>query len=299
MAITVQTLFTDPEPEPEGGPITPAERDLAGPILKDILDQSPGFEAQLREAMAKERMAKHAEAESEEATKAAKDAVTDTATTRHGVDPGSEHELSPVFAGVIAVMLALVDAVPSYFGAQAFGLDQAATVIITALLMAALGAAMWLLALFSARGRRRARLSVEIVVGIGLVVMMVLRAQFLAATSGGSPASALLQALALTSMSGGLVAVGYIVLEHRKPKVVATAERTGGQRQAVAVEAIATAKRLRAGADDARRGLDNYLVPHALKVDPPEGLDHHRFVAALRAVIRGLVVGQEDATGSV
>ena len=41
MAITVQTLFPGPdeEPEPEGGPITPAERDLAGPVLKQIFEE--------------------------------------------------------------------------------------------------------------------------------------------------------------------------------------------------------------------------------------------------------------------
>jgi hypothetical protein len=294
MAVTVQSLFPDPDPGPEGGPITPTERDLAGPVLKQILSDSPGFEVQFRETMAKEQVAQRAEAESEKATKAAKDAAADTATARHGSDPMSEHELSRVLALEIAVGLSLVDAVPSYFTAQGFGLDQTATVIITVLLVAALASAMWLMALFTTKGRRHARRVVEIIVGIGLVVVTILRAQYLTATSGGSPAEALLQAVVLTAMSGGLVAMGYIVLEHRKPKVVATAERTGSQRDATAVENADTAKRLRASADDARRGLDNYIVPYALKSDPPAGLDHHRFVDALRAVVRALVVGQDD-----
>jgi hypothetical protein len=232
--------------------------------------------------------------------KAAKDAATDTATVRHGSDsePGLDQELSRTLASVIAVLLAGVDAVPSYFTAQAFGLDQTATLVITMLLVAALGAVMWLLSLFSARRQARAGWIVEVVLGIGLVMMMILRAQFLAATSGSSPATALMQAGALTAMTGGLVAVGYIVLERRKPKVVAVAERTGGQRRVTAAETTTVAKRLRANADDARRGLDNYIVPHALKTNPPEGLDHHRFVAALRAVVLDLLVGQEGSIGS-
>jgi hypothetical protein len=292
MAVTVQqSLFPEPDQEPEGGSITPEERDLAGPVLKEILKGSPGFTTQFREAMAKEQLAQRAEAESEEAHKAAKDAVTNAATARHGSDPESAHEVNRTLAGVLAGALAFVDAVPSYLGAQAFDLDQIATVIITVLLVGALASAMWLMALFTAQRRVRAVRIVEIIVGVGLIVMTVLRAQFLAATSGGSPASALLQAVALSAMSGGLVAVGYIILEHRKPKVVATAERAGGQRVAVATGAAATAKRLRASADDSLRSLDNYIVPHALTMDPPAGLDHHRFVAAMRAVVRDLVVG--------
>lgn len=296
MTVPVQTLFPEPEGEPEGGSITPAERDLVGPVLKKILNESPAFEAHLREAMAKEGLAQRAEAEAEKATKAAKDADVDALTARHGADP--EHALSRGLAGLVAGVLGLVDAVPSYFCAQAFGLDQVATVIITVLLVGALASTMWLMALFAAQGRRRGRRVVEIVVGIGLVVMTILRAQFLAATSGGSPASALLQALALTAMSGGLVAVGYIVLEHRKPKTVASAERMGGQLRSTATDTTEVAKRLRAGADDARRGLDSYIVPAALKMDPPAGLHHHRFVEALREVVRSLVVRHDDSSGS-
>ena len=136
MTVPVQTLFPEPEGEPEGGSITPAERDLVGPVLKKILNESPAFEAHLREAMAKEGLAQRAEAEAEKATKAAKDADVDALTARHGADP--EHALSRGLAGLVAGVLGLVDAVPSYFCAQAFGLDQVATVIITVLLVGAL-----------------------------------------------------------------------------------------------------------------------------------------------------------------
>ncbi|MBF6555968.1 MAG: hypothetical protein IVW52_07285 [Acidimicrobiales bacterium] len=297
MSVTIQPLFP-PEPEPDDRPVTPAERDLAGPVLKEVMEKSPGFTAQLRQAMTKEQMAQRAEAESQAATKAARDAAADTATVLHGTDPDSSRRFPWLLGSVLAGALALVDSVPSYFAAQAFGLDQAGTDVVTILLVGALASAMWLMTLFTEHRRHRVRAMVQIIVGVGLVIITVLRAQFLSATTGAGPATVLLQAIALSAMSGGLVAVGYVILQHRKSRVVAKTEQVASRRETEASVATDTAARLRASADDALLGLDNYVVPHALGMDPPQGLDHHRFVAALRSVVRALVVGAPGSPGA-
>jgi hypothetical protein len=120
----------------------------------------------------------------------------------------------------IAVGLATIDAVPAYLAAQAFGLDLWTTVGITAVLVAALAAAMWVLAHHHDGWRWAVALGL---VG-GLAALGALRWWYLVVTAGDQTA-ALLEAAGLTVFTALLVWFGVIVLGFTKARHVSAADR--------------------------------------------------------------------------
>jgi len=121
----------------------------------------------------------------------------------------------------IAVGLAAVDSVPAFLAAQAFGLDLWTTVGITAVLVAALAAAMWVLA-HHHDGWRRWTVAGALVGG--LAALGALRWWYLVVTTGDQT-GALLEAAGLTVFTALLVWFGVIVLGFTKARHVSAAER--------------------------------------------------------------------------
>jgi hypothetical protein len=121
----------------------------------------------------------------------------------------------------LALMLAVVDAVPAFLAAQAFGADQATTIGITAVLVAALAAAMWAINHYHAGWRR---LVIVTALGAGLTAIGALRWWYLFVTAGDETA-AVLEAIGLTIFTSLLVWLGVVVLGFTKERHVSQAER--------------------------------------------------------------------------
>lgn len=182
----------------------------------------------------------------------------------------------------IAAALALLDALPAYWTAQAFGLDQASTLVLTVLLCVALGGGMWLLDLFATRGRRAALATLEAVLAAGFAAMFFLRLDYLQVTGGAGLWSAVLQALALTAVSAAFVAVGFVMLSHRTPKAVAAAGRAARRAHQSETEDEAGAARARASMS--RAALEDTVVSWAVS-HQPVGFGHEEFFQAVGQAI--------------
>lgn len=151
----------------------------------------------------------------------------------------------------VALGLAGVDSIPAYLAAQAFGLDIWMTIGITAVLVAALAAAMWAASHYGAGWRRWAVVSA---LGAGLAAIGVLRWWYLVVTAT-EPTAALLQAVALTIFTALLVWLGVVVLSLTKTPRVSTAERRARSLRRKADRAAATAVELNRRAEVAMREL--------------------------------------------
>jgi hypothetical protein len=121
----------------------------------------------------------------------------------------------------LALLLAIVDAVPAFLAAQAFGADQPTTIGITAVLVAALAAAMWAINHYHAGLRR---LVIVTALGAGLTAIGALRWWYLFVTAGDETA-AVLEAIGLTIFTTLLVWLGVVVLSFTKERHVSRAER--------------------------------------------------------------------------
>jgi hypothetical protein len=231
--------------------------------------------------------ARHDQAEAERLAAAAEEGAQLTAAARARA-VAERHKVSPYkriprwLGTTVAVALALLDALPAYWTAEAFGLDQASTLVLTVLLCVALGGAMWLLDLFSARGRRTALRILQAVLAAGFAAMFVLRLDYLQVTGGEDLWSSALQALALTAVSAALLAVGFVVLSHRTPKAVADAERAARQAEQSGADEDAAAAHAKAVMS--RAALEDTVVTWAVS-HQPAGLGHEQFIQAIGQAI--------------
>lgn len=166
----------------------------------------------------------------------------------------------------IAVGLATIDAVPAYLAAQAFGLDFWTTIGITAVLVAALAAAMWVLAHHHEGWRRWTVVGALLA---GLAALGALRWWYLVVTAGDQTA-ALLEAAGLTVFTALLVWFGVIVLGVTKARHVSAAERRARKlrRQARQAEAAEAEARRRAGVA-MREFMGRAQVFSSLDIDDP------------------------------
>ena len=177
----------------------------------------------------------------------------------------------------IAVGLAVIDAVPAFLAAQAFGLDIWTTVGITAVLVAALAAAMWVLAHHHEGWRRWAVAGALIA---GLAALGALRWWYLVVTAGDQTA-ALLEAAGLTVFTALLVWFGVIVLGFTKARHVSAAERRARslRRQARRAEAVEAEASRRAGIA-MREFMGRAQVFSSLDIDDPDA--RARFLELVR-----------------
>jgi hypothetical protein len=240
-----------------------------------LLSESPLANEQFQEARHDKAEADRLANEAAQSGVRKADAVARAAAERRKADP---HErINRPFGTGLAIVFAVLDALPAYWSAEAFGLSQDSTLVLTALLCAALGGGMWLLDLFGRQRRRAALRLLEGALAAGFIGMFVLRFDYLQVTVGDDAGSSAIEALALTTISAALVAVGYVVLSHRTPKAVADAERAVQQTaQSGAQEAAAAA---RAHAARSRAALEDTVVTWILSHQPADA-DYEQFLEA-------------------
>lgn len=190
--------------------------------IRDLLAESALAHEQFLHARHDQAAAKQFDAGAERSGKEVAETKARAVAERHKA--GSHRQVNRAVGTTLAIVLAALDALPAYWSAQAFGLDQVSTLILAVLLCAALGGAMWLLDLFIDKKRKFAAWILGCALASGFVGMFVLRLNYLMVTAGSNLGSAAIQALALTGLSAALVAVGFVLLSHRVPKAVASAE---------------------------------------------------------------------------
>lgn len=196
------------------------------------------------------------------------------------------HQHIPRSAGIaLAAGLAVRDAVPAYWSAQAFGLDQTFTIISTVLLCAALGGAMWLLDLFTSQRRRRTLRILQASLAAGLLALFVLWLDYLQVTGAASFWVTAIEAFALTALSAVLVTVGYVLLAHRVPKTLAAAQRAARQASATPAAQAAQEAHAQASASRDARTHRHHLGPHV----PQDGISYDQLLPALRQALTTLL----------
>jgi hypothetical protein len=278
------TLYTVSDPEGPGQPPNDGGGESAVSValrgIGTLLEASPLAREQFQDARHDQAEADRLEELAAQADREAADAKERVIAERHKAGP--HKRINRQLGTGIAVALAVADALPAYWSAQAFNLDQRSTIMLTVLLCAALAGAMWLLDLFADKGRRLAFRILEGALGAGFAGLFVLRLDYLQVMNGEDLWSAAIQAMALTALSAALVAVGFVVLSHRVPKGVADAERTARQAaQSGAKEAAASA---REAAVMSRAALEDTVVTWAVGHEQA-GIGHQQFLHAISEAI--------------
>jgi hypothetical protein len=197
-------------------------------------------------------------------------------------DPARARAL-PFWGGAALVaVLAALDVVPLNWAAQAFGLTNAGTWLITGILLVASLAAM--LGFELTRTNHRKRLALIVVVSLGFGVLLLLRMQFLMAVAGESLLTALLQAVVLTAISAGLVLCGSAVMARTQHYRIAKAKAE--VRHAEQIADTAASKRA-----DAEKLLRRHVEVLHLRVSTataPDGTDPATWAADLEREIQAL-----------
>lgn len=153
------------------------------------------------------------------------------ATLHVKLDPGDHRKLGFGLGLAIVAALVILDSVPLNWAAEAFGLDQTGTWLVTFILVVASVGAM--LGLEITRGHPHRRGILTAVVTMGYLALLGLRTEFLITVSSESLPVALLQSALLTAISAGLVLCGSAVLartrhlSHSQARAAATARRPG------------------------------------------------------------------------
>jgi hypothetical protein len=282
------TLHTVTGPDDPGDRPTdqPGQSPLSYAIraIGTLLSESPLANEQFREARHDQAEADRLENEAAELSQRRTDAEARAAAERRKSYP--RERMSRRLGTSLGAAFAALDALPAYWSAEAFGLSQVSTLILTVLLCAALGGAMWLLDLFSRQHRRSALHILEGTLVAGFVGMFVLRLNYLQVTGGGDFLSSAIEALALTAVSAALVAVGFVVLSHRAPKAVAAAERVARETASSDVAEAAAAARTKAARS--RAALEDTVVTWAISHQPTD-VSHEQFLRAAGQAIKILL----------
>jgi hypothetical protein len=287
--MTLHTV-TDPD-QPGQPPSTHINETPVSCVLKivgKLLADSALAREQFQEARHDQARADQFDAGAEQASRAAADAQARAIAERHKASP---HKRVNRHLGTgLAICLAILDALPAYWSAEAFGFDRASTVVLTVLLCSALGGAMWLLDLFVDKQRRLATRILGCALGAGFVGMFVLRLDYLQVSGGSGIGSAAIQALALTSISAALVGVGFVLLSHRLPIAVASAESTA--RKAARLHDKQVVADLHAKAAMSRAALADTIVTWVLAHEPA-GIGHEQLLRATNEAIGVLLTQQQ------
>lgn len=136
-------------------------------------------------------------------------------------DEYRHHRLSFGTGVMIASLLVLLDTLPANLAAQTFGLSAMPTWGITAVIVGALGAAMWAITHFKSGWRRGMTI---VALAVGLLAIGALRFWFLWVTAGDM-LSAILEAIGLTVFTTMIVWLGVLVVGFTKSRRVSAAER--------------------------------------------------------------------------
>lgn len=186
----------------------------------------------------------------------------------------------------IAGLTVMLDAVASYFAAQALGNDQLQTDAWTALFLAVLGGGEVALDHYKDRNRRVWRAVVAGLVGF-VAGLGVLRYSYLITAGADSPLAALVGAALFTAATGVFVAAGYWALRRAETSQTARARRQARRAEKVARAAREQlARRLR----DRDRLIDAYVV--RLKACLLQGYPATQ-VSLIEAALREHLIGKE------
>jgi hypothetical protein len=158
--------------------------------------------------------------EREALTERAAEAEIDAGRKARANDDYRHHRLAFGAGVFLAALFVALDTLPANLAAQTFGLDQAPTWGITAVIVGALGAGMWAVTHYRAGWRRT--VTIAALAG-GLLAIGALRFWFLWVTAG-DPLAAVLEAAALTIFTTMMVWLGVLVLGFTKPRGVSAAE---------------------------------------------------------------------------
>lgn len=178
-------------------------------------------------------------------TERAAEAELDAGRKARAHDDYRHHRLAFGFGVFLATLFVALDTLPANLAAQTFGLDQAPTWGITAVIVGALGAGMWAVTHYRAGWRRTVTIAA---LGAGLLAIGALRFWFLWVTAG-DPLAAVLEATALTVFTTMMVWLGVLVLGFTKPRTVSAAESAAAKFRRRAERKAAEEKTLRAHLD--------------------------------------------------
>jgi hypothetical protein len=203
------------------------------------------------------------------------------------LDPAGHRILRFGLGAVIIAVLVVLDTFSLNWAAQAFGLDSAATWLVTFVLVAASIGAMLSFEFTRSHPRRRGILAA--MVAAAYLALLGLRTEFLTTVASGSFLAAFFQSALLTAIPAGLVWCGAAVLARTRFPNHSRA-RASARRAAQAAD-DARAAQLQATEKLQRHvgGLYQMLLPWALRSAPfPEGVDHAKSAAELEQAIRAL-----------
>jgi hypothetical protein len=285
---------------------------MTGTAFIDFSEQEHGSDSSL-EAAAREALARwlsdHPDAGSEleeasrahihlqemdvrvaDATRAASDSAQRAASLAAKLDPAGHRILGFVPGALIVAALTVLDGVPLNWAAQAFGLNNAGTWLITGILLVASVGAM--AALEVTRGDARRRAGLAGVLAAAYVALLVLRLQFLTTVGGDSVKAAALQATLLTGISASLVLLGSAVLARTRSLTLARA-RTAARRSRQYAAACQAARRRAAEKMQRHLGALRQMLLVRLSLGPaaPAGAGHASWAAALEGAVRSLFPG--------
>jgi len=205
-------------------------------------------------------------------------------------DDGHGGRTVPLGVGwALLTLVALADLVPLFWAAQSFSQGLFGTAVITGILFAATIAGM----VFLERSARKA-----IVIGLIVVAylgLVVLRARYLAVVDGASTAGALLEAGAISAISGLLLALGSVLLARVELPSHNRARRLEASTAAAVASSSARVAAAEPRATEAAAVFSHDVLPVALGA-LPEGAEPDRWRAALRGQVERLIsdTGNDD-----
>jgi hypothetical protein len=201
---------------------------------------------------------------------------------RHNLD--GRRTLSFWLGSASVIVLIVLDAIPLNWAAQAFGLNEASSWLITLILLAAtLGAMAGLEVTRHDQCRRTALVGVILAAYAGLVA---LRTSFLITVIGESIVTALLQAFVLSAISAGLVFLGSAIMARTRPLRLSGAFATLRRARRMSESTEAAWRRSEEQLDRHLAVLRRQLVRQAMFSAVPTGATHPEWVAALESALR-------------
>jgi len=301
--MAIETIIEHNEPDPERDDATlqpsadvaeeaheaPADAALrahATATIKQLLQERPAVAKEIKETLRARVYLRELAGRTNLAEVTAADTEQHESNLAVKLDPAGHRTLGFGLGAALVIALVVLDAVPLNWAAQAFGLNQAGTWLVTFILVVASIGAM--LGFEITRGHPKRRGLLAAVVTTGYLALLGLRTQFLTTVSGDSLPVAFLQSALLTAISAGLVWCGAGVLARSRSFSYSRARAAA--RRAAQAASDARAAQLQAAEKLQRHigSLHQMLFPWALSSAVPEGVDHAKWAAALDQAIYAL-----------
>ncbi|MGC1757279.1 MAG: hypothetical protein WA805_29645 [Trebonia sp.] len=205
----------------EGGTPDPSLDAQAAAALSALFDARPGVLADLEKVgPAHAHLGQERQREAD-ALQAQTTAEQHAAGVTAKLDLAGHRFAGFTLGAVIVAVLLFFDAVPLNWAVQAFGLPNAATWLVTGIMLVASAGAMAGLELTRDEPRQRGILLT--LMATAYVALGVLRTAFLVTVADESLAVAVLQAVLLSAISAGLVVCGSAVMARTRPLALARA----------------------------------------------------------------------------